>query len=142
MKNLKQRSHSKLNFYLKKTETFSQNNANILVLNADKCNKSVIMLKNYYENKLKNLLNDQLTYRKELKDLTSRVQDAVNKLVLKWQKSEMIDTNTKNYLSCYKGNAPYINGLPKLLKENIPLRPIIGKVGSPTYKLSNFCLTL
>ena len=31
-----------------------------------------------------------------------------------------------------------IYGLPKLHKNNIPLRPIVSTVGSPTYKLSKF----
>ena len=32
--------------------------------------------------------------------------------------------------------APRLYGLPKLHKENVPLRPIVSAIGSPTYKIA------
>lgn len=53
------------------------------------------MLKTDFESKLTSLLGDISTYRKEKRDSTSKTRDAVNKLVLKWHKANLIGTVTK-----------------------------------------------
>lgn len=65
------------------------------------------MLKEDYETKMKALLNT--TTFKKTGNLTSRIQDCVNKLVLKWYKNEKSDTNIKNSLKCYNYHAPNIS---------------------------------
>ena len=45
-------------------------------------------------------------------------------------------------LKCTKGVTPKIYGLPKVHKVNLPLRPIVAFVGSPTYNLSKFLINV
>ena len=45
-------------------------------------------------------------------------------------------------LKCIKGVTPKIYGLPKVRKVNLPLRPIVAFVGSPTYNLSKFLINV
>lgn len=68
------------------------------------------MLKSEYVNKIKALLSDQLNYKKDPRDLTSRVQDAINRIKLKWYKSGLTYSNTKNQITCYIGNSSYRYG--------------------------------
>lgn len=64
------------------------------------------MLKEKYENKMKDILSDVSTYRKENKYLTLGLQTTVNRLVLKSFSSKLIDQKTKNLLIYYNGHAP------------------------------------
>ena len=45
-------------------------------------------------------------------------------------------------LKCIKGDTPKIYGLPKVHKVNLPLRPIIAFVESPTYNLSKLLINV
>lgn len=63
--------------------------------------------------KMNALLSDATTYKKEKEHLTSRVQESVNKLVLKWHRNGKIDINTENNLTCYNDSAPFVYGIPK-----------------------------
>jgi len=39
-------------------------------------------------------------------------------------------------------NIPKFYGLPKIHKSDVPLRPIVSSIGSPTYKLAKYLNTL
>ena len=43
-----------------------------------------------------------------------------------------------NKFLAFMPSLPYLYGLPKIHKENIPLRPIVSTTGPVTYKLSKF----
>lgn len=129
---------NQLNYFIKQTKEFIKNNQNIYILSADKCNKTVVMFKDDYINKMYSLLNDTTTYKKEVSNITNKIQNNMNSLIITWFKNSFIDVNLKNKLTCYNGYAPYIYGLPKLHKENYPLRPIVSNTGSPTYQLSKY----
>ena len=45
-------------------------------------------------------------------------------------------------LKCIKGVTPKIYGLPKVHKVNLPLRPVVAFVGSPTHNLSKFLINV
>ena len=55
------------------TKTFLKYNKDILILKADKSNKTVIMNKSEYNTKIENLLADDSTYIKLEKDPTSDI---------------------------------------------------------------------
>lgn len=99
-------------------------------MQADIYKKPVIMLKTEHIIKWQ-----EDTYKKEQKYFTTKIQGMVNNLVLKWRKSGVIDTTTKNRQTCYTGHAPYIYDLPKIHKKGIPLRPS-GKFSLATYNVS------
>lgn len=138
LKNLNTKIINKYNFFAKRTKEFLNQNPSLYILTADKCNKTVIMHKNEYKQKISNLLNDNSTYKKEKCDPTSKIQTKINSLISKWYNSKYIDLPTKNGLICHNGISPCLYGLPKLHKDNIPLRPIVSNIGAPSYKLSKF----
>jgi len=129
---------NQLNHYFKETKKFIFQHSSLYILSADKSNKTVLMEKEEYNRKMENLLGDSNTYKKETYDLTNKIQTKMNSLINKWLKQNYIDKATKNKLICHNGQPPYIYGLPKLHKNNIPLRPIVSTIGSATYNLSKF----
>lgn len=126
----------KLNYFLKEAKSFLAQHQSLYVLAADKSNKTVILEKEEYNKKMLELLNDSSTYKKESHDLTKKIQTKLNSFVNTWLKKNYIDKKLKNKLICHNGQPPYIYGLPKLHKNNIPLRPIVSTIGSATYNLS------
>lgn len=42
----------------------------------------------------------------------------------------------QNYLKRSKPTAPKIRAFPKVHKQNVPLRPLVNLINSPTYELS------
>lgn len=53
-----------------------------------------------------------------------------------WRDNELIDNVTYKRLICNNGNLPRWYGLPKVHKENHPLRIIVSSLGSPTYNIT------
>jgi hypothetical protein len=54
----------------KKTKEFLKENSDIYIVNSDKCNKTVAISKENYDQKLDNLLSDESTYQVLKKDQT------------------------------------------------------------------------
>jgi len=60
----------------------------------------------------------------------------MNKLLLDLQKSGALTSPLYNHLRSSAGKIPLLYGLPKIHKPEVPLRPIVSFVGSPSYQLS------
>lgn len=56
----------------------------------------------------------------------------------RWKKFNYIDDSTYRNLNCTAGVLPRAYGLPKLHKQNYPLRIIVSSKNSPLYPLSKF----
>ena len=107
-----------------------------MISKADKGNTTVVMDKTDYDKRLLTMLEDNTTYQKLQKDPTPNTEKTVNKFV-----SQLVADNKITKIQSYRlkssnGRAPVLYGLPKLHKENTPLRPIVSFTGSPTYNLS------
>ena len=119
-----------------------QQDKTINILKSDKGNATVVMDKNDYEEKMLMLLADNKTYERidsKVNPLKS-IKKELNKLLWKFVKEEKITSPVYSMLKCIKGVKPKIYGLPKVHKVNLPLRPIVAFVGSPTYNLSKFLI--
>ena len=103
----------------------------ILILPADKGNATVIMKTTDYNGKILDILNTN-DYKKVTRDPTAQILRKTNQLI----RSSTLHTDTKKRL--YKSEAlpPRLYGLPKIHKKEIPLRPIVSAIGSPTYNIS------
>lgn len=123
---------------LRSTKKFLKNNKQLLVLNADKGNVTVVMEKAEYDTKMQVLVNDITTYRVLKRDPTNKLQDKNNDIVERMYKNKIIDLNEKNSLMCKTANPPRIYGLPKIHKDGTPLRPICSSVNSPSYNLCKY----
>lgn len=121
-----------------KTKKFLKRHDNIIIIQADKGNKTVAMFKEEYETKMKNLLDDKQTYKTIRVDPTPRLQKANNLIVADLHKHDLINSWEKRRLFCSAATAPRIYGLPKIHKPNIPLRPIVSSVQVACYNLSKY----
>ena len=113
-----------------------KNRDNIHITKADKSNSVVILDKRDYETKMENLLSDNVTYEKLRSSPLRRLASQFNKRVRELFK-DAPGLEVNNFLQI-NPCLPYIYGLPKTHKQQIPLRPIISQCGSFTYKVSKF----
>ncbi|XP_067628785.1 uncharacterized protein [Eurosta solidaginis] len=127
---------------LHSAKTFLKNNKDLLVLNADKGNVTVLMDKSDYEKKLQLLVNDISAYRVLKRDPTNKLQEKNNEIVEKLFKNKVIDLKEKYKLISKTSNAPRLYGLPKIHKADIPLRPICSSVNSPSYNLCKYVVNI
>ena len=117
-----------------------KNDNSIKILKADKENCTVVMDSTAYDLKVQNLLFDNSTYLQlpsKPNPLNALVSD-INKFVWQLRKSDKISQSEYFTFRCSNGVMPRFYGLLKVHKANVPLRPIVSFVISPTYNLSKF----
>ena len=90
------------------------------------------------------LLANNKTYKRidSKINLLKFIEKELNKLLWKFVKEEKITSPVHLKLKCIKGVKTKINGLPKVHKVNLPLRPIVAFVGSLTHNLSKFLINV
>ncbi|XP_033226217.1 uncharacterized protein LOC117178827 [Belonocnema kinseyi] len=124
------------------TKRFLVNNPELMVLQADKGNRTIILhLAEYYE-KMINLLSDTNTYEKLESDPTLKIQNELYELISNWHKQKFISKRQVNNLACKNGTAPRIYGLPKIHKPDCPLRPVTPFCGSLLASLAKCLATV
>ncbi|XP_075167739.1 uncharacterized protein LOC142239876 [Haematobia irritans] len=118
------------------TSRFLRKHKEIIVTKSDKGNKTVIMYKKDYEEKMEKLLDDKTTYKTIREDPTQKLQRKNNKIITDLFKNGYISVQEKFKLTSNAANAPRLYGLPKIHKLNMPLRPISSSVEVPCYNMS------
>jgi hypothetical protein len=103
------------------------------VLPADKGNATVVLLSEDYHSKIRIVLSDPV-YKKLTADPTNRIERRTTALV---KKSEIPEDDAKR-LTPHASVPPRLYGLPKIHKKDVPLRPIVNCIGSPTYALAKY----
>ncbi|XP_075923264.1 uncharacterized protein LOC142924610 [Petromyzon marinus] len=93
------------------------------------------MDKTEYNNKIQELLNDG-SYTKIKRDPTNSLVTKTNKIIS--DSTALIDEIKQFSLKPSAARPPRLYGLPKIHKEDTPLRPIVSTISSPTYKLARF----
>ncbi|XP_055542680.1 uncharacterized protein LOC129728278 [Wyeomyia smithii] len=121
-----------------KTRNFLKLNPNICILSADKGNRTVVKLTEEYNRKMKLLLNDTNTYKTVKSDPTNKFQTANNNIIGRLLELKLIDKQTAYNLKTYTATCPRIYGQPKAHKQNLPLRPVVPGMTSPSYNLSKY----
>ncbi|XP_044757770.1 uncharacterized protein LOC123315929 [Coccinella septempunctata] len=127
-----------LNKKIKETTTFLKNNPQLKILKPDKSNKTVIMNNSDYKHKILEHLNDKKTYKKLNRDPTQVIQRKNNEIVKNWETKNLLPKKLCSSLKIHNAVPPQFYGLPKLHKDNIPLRPIVSCIQGPTYNLSKY----
>ncbi|XP_054711439.1 uncharacterized protein LOC129221028 [Uloborus diversus] len=103
----------------------------IVILPADKGNATTVLNTEDYRRKIRDLL-DPTIYVKLRRDPTSRILKKTNSLIMK----STLPEKTKETISSSEALIPRLYGLPKIHKEELPLRPIVSAINSPTHLLS------
>lgn len=120
------------------TRKFLTENNNIVILEADKGNVTVAMERTEYEKKMSTIVNDMMMYKRINKDPTTILQKKNNELVEKLYTTNIISEFEKKRMKTEVALAPRIYGLPKIHKDNYPLRPICSSIGSPSSELCKY----
>ncbi|XP_052738615.1 uncharacterized protein LOC128198277 [Bicyclus anynana] len=105
------------------------------VLKADKGNATVLLNVSDYEKKIDDLLKDTTTYKKVNYNPTARVTRKTTKLIRDYR-NVIGDDVSNNLLRPRNIQPPKLYGLPKIHKCDVPLRPIVSQIDSPTYELA------
>lgn len=120
------------------TTRFLKRNPDICILSADKGNRTVIMYREEYNQKMRALINDDDTYVEVKRDPSPSIQLKNNSIVRRMKDLQLVDNYTARELSRYDSVCPRIYGQPKAHKQYLPLRPVIPNMTAPTYMLSKF----
>ena len=110
--------------------------SDIVILPADKGRSTVVMDRKNYDEKINNLLADQKTYKKLRRDPTPAFERRMNSQLLELKRSGAMVPSLYFRLRSSAGKVPLLYGLPKIHKPEVPLRPIVSFIGSPSYQLS------
>ncbi|XP_044745299.1 uncharacterized protein LOC123307147 [Coccinella septempunctata] len=129
-------------FWYDKTRLFLKNHSDIYVLNSDKGNKTVILSRVEYDEKLRQLLSDTSTYKLLRSDPTKKIQVSGNKLISELHTGGFINDREAKSMKQYNSLPPKIYGLVKIHKSNRPLRPVISCCNSPTFDISKFLVSV
>ena len=113
-----------------------QSDSSIIITKPDKGRGVVILDKTDYTNKMLLLLSDTSKYKilphtDVLRHIIS-IEDRLNRL------TRSLRSQTFNHTHLHvSGTAPGIMyGVPKIHKPNVPLRPVLNAINTPSYKLS------
>ena len=124
---------------IKLTREFLKNNIELLVTKADKGNVTVILNKQNYLDKMQNLLDDSSTYEKIDLGPLQKSQKIIFKKLDEWRKLNLLgDKIERKDLITTNTNLARMYGLPKVHKDNCPLRPVVSYINSPSYFMAKF----
>lgn len=110
----------------------------MIIVESDKGRQTVVMYEEDYDIKMRKMLADQHTYEVIKKNPTSGYQKTNNNFVHRLRNLSLFDARTAFQLKTNAAQCPRIHGLPKIHKQNMPLRPVVSNIGAPTYMLSKF----
>ena len=112
-----------------------------MFLPADKGNTTVMMRRCDYDGKIEEMLGTG-TYGKLRGDPTATQENRLSRKLKGLEKNQEITSALYNKLRPTGSQPPRIYGLPKIHKPDVPLRPIVSCIGSPTYQLSKHITSL
>ena len=120
-----------------------KNRNDIIITNADKGGKVVVMDRNTYIENCENQLNDNEFYMKIEQDPTTNTINEIQSEIAKMTESKLIDTKESKLLTEHliQPRMSIFYGLPKIHKTFIdfpPLRPIVSGFSSCTSRLSEY----
>ena len=118
------------------TKSFMRENPNIVVSSADKGGATVVMMKEEYGEKMRQLLADTNVYKIINRDPTKKLERQANELIKEIHQMGIIDDFEKKKLMVVGSSIPKIYGAPKTHKIGNPLRLIVASYLSPAYKIS------
>jgi len=120
------------------TKDFQRKNPEIIYTRADKGYITVALNKNDYLKKMELLLEDTNTYSLIKKDPSISIEKKLNAMIKKWFTKEYITKREMLQLRSSDSLLPKAYGLPKLHKDNVPLRLIVSSINTALYPIAKF----
>ena len=118
----------------------------IVICRPDKGRGIVLLDKTEYINKMNTILEApdkfQLIDSDNWLVHTLRQEDKVNRVINKFKREGIIPESLAHTLTVSGTNPGTMYGLPKVHKQNYPLRPILSANNTPTYNLAKFLVPL
>ena len=112
-----------------------RNDSNIVIVPADKGKSTVVMDRMDYDTKMRAILRaDQ--YRPLPRDPTVKVENKIVDTLKRLRNEEHLDHKLCDFLTPRYSTPTQMYGLPKIHKEDTPMRPIVSTINSPSYKLA------
>jgi len=124
-----------LNKYEQKALQQLRRNTDIIIKKADKNSGIVVMDKTWYEQKIINMLSDPFQSQEDDSVFVKNKADLLLHTLL--LEDKITEKQYKNLTKC-NIKTPIFYGIPKIHKENNPLRPIVSQINGPTYKLNQY----
>ena len=139
--------NNKFNFSKRKLQILKNlsKDPNIIILKSDKSNQVVVMDKVDYINKLNDIISDRSKFELINTEIGKQIrlqEKRVTAYLLKFKKSNVISKEIYDKLHPVGTLPGRLYGLPKTHKNNIPLRPILSAINTPTYNIAKFLVPL
>ena len=115
----------------------------IIIIRPDKGNGIVLLDKTDYIDKINCILHDNSKFKIINEDWFKTIikqEDKVNRFLTKLLKEKVISQEIYENLRLSGSQPGVLYGLPKIHKENVPLRPILSAIGTSGYKIAKFLL--
>ena len=116
----------------------------LVICKPDKGNGVVLLNKDDYINKMNEILSDQGKFCSTSESpfkIIFRLEDRINRFLKQLLDSKIIDQCTYNNLYSTGSSLCTLYGLPKIHKNNVPLRPILAAYNSANYKLAKYLVS-
>ena len=117
----------------------------LVICRPDKGRGVVLLDKDDYYNKMHNILSDNTKFREvgppEF-SMIYKIEDKINRNLKKLKDDDLLTDQTYRSLYCTGSSFGILYGLPKVHKENVPLRPILAAYNSPSFSISKFLVPL
>ena len=117
-------------------------NSDIIIARPDKGKGVVLMDRCEYLSKLYTIVNDSSKFTQLSHDPTEKRENRLQNFLYRLFKKGQLDEHTYKRIRPTGSVPSQLYGLPKLHKDNIPLRPIISQIGSYTYELAKFLVPI
>jgi hypothetical protein len=114
------------------------NDKNIIIKKADKGGSIAVINSEMYKNKMLIMLADAKTYTLTDDIDLNKAKKEVDSIVDKLLALKFIEKSQKRFLTQCVPKLPILYGLPKIHKNNWPLRPIVSQINSPAYRLNKY----
>ena len=118
----------------------------LVICKPDKGRGVVILNKSDYIDKMENIISDTSKFSKittmDPFKLSLKYELKINDFLRKLKSNKTIDNLTYKSLYCSGTSLGTMYGLPKIHKENAPLRPILAAYNSPSYRIAKFLVPL
>jgi hypothetical protein len=113
-----------------------KSNPNIVIKKADKGGGIAVMDRVKYEEQICCMLQDTKIYTSVERDDTSRVKSQADDILRNLLQENYLNTKQVRFLTTFTPVCPTFYGIPKVHKQNYPLRPIVSQINGPTSSIN------